>query len=205
WESAPGNPVLTHRSTAHPVQNTGHADLVELADGSWAMVHLGVRPRGRTPQFHVNGRETFVVGIDWVDGWPVVDEGRFAVPRVDTAFEDTFSGDLDLRWVSPGGVHRDLVSAVPGGGVTIAAHADGAAPGGAEGSGDGGGEHVGATDAPRAVRARTRRRVARDGAVRGRRGGGGRLPRHRPLGRAPRPRRACRRGGRRRGSAARAR
>lgn len=148
WESAPGNPVLTHRSTAHPVQNTGHADLVELADGSWAMVHLGVRPRGRTPQFHVNGRETFVVGIDWVDGWPVADEGRFAVPRVDTAFVDSFSGELDLRWVSPGGAHWDLVSAAAGGvgGVVVAPAIVGASgdgvPADREGGGEGGGDGV---------------------------------------------------------------
>lgn len=210
WESAPGNPVLTHRSTAHPVQNTGHADLVELADGSWAMVHLGVRPRGRTPQFHVNGRETFVVGIDWVDGWPVVDEGRFAVPRVDTAFVDTFSGDLDLRWVSPSGVHRDLVSSVPGVGMTILAHADAAALGGGGGSGDGerdgDGERSGATVAVRpALCVRARRRVARDGAVRGREGGARRLPRHRSLGGAPPCRRSDRGRDRDRRAAARAR
>ncbi|MDW6057549.1 glycoside hydrolase family 43 protein [Streptomyces sp. FXJ1.4098] len=49
WEPHPANPVLSHRSIAHPVQNTGHGDLVELPDGSWAMVHLGVRPRGSFP------------------------------------------------------------------------------------------------------------------------------------------------------------
>ncbi len=42
------------------VQNTGHADLVQRPDGSWAMVYLGVRPHGFTPGFHVVGRETFL-------------------------------------------------------------------------------------------------------------------------------------------------
>lgn len=103
FEAAPHNPVLTHRSTDHPVQNTGHADLVELADGSWAMVYLGVRPRGRTPKFHVNGRETFLAGVDWVDGWPVVDEQRFPVTRRDHSFTDRFTRPgLDPRWVAPG-------------------------------------------------------------------------------------------------------
>jgi beta-xylosidase len=60
WESDPANPILTHRSTSHPVQNTGHADLIETPDGRWAMVHLGVRPVGPTPGYHLNGRETFV-------------------------------------------------------------------------------------------------------------------------------------------------
>ncbi len=103
YEPAPGNPILTHRSTTHPVQNTGHADLVECADGSWAMVHLGVRPRGKTPQFHVNGRETFLAGVDWVDGWPVVAEGRFPIEPADHSFTDGFtSAELHPRWVAPG-------------------------------------------------------------------------------------------------------
>ena len=46
FEPHPHNPVFTHRSTAAPVQNVGHADLVETGDGGWAAVYLGVRPRG---------------------------------------------------------------------------------------------------------------------------------------------------------------
>lgn len=103
FESCPTNPILTHRSTSNPVQSVGHADLIELADGQWAMVHLGVRPRGFSPMFHVNGRETFLTGIDWVDGWPVVDEGRYTVEEEDHAFIDTFSDrTLHPRWVAPG-------------------------------------------------------------------------------------------------------
>ncbi|MEU5258774.1 family 43 glycosylhydrolase [Amycolatopsis sp. NPDC021455] len=103
YEPAPANPILTHRSTTHPVQNTGHGDLVECADGSWAMVYLGVRPRGKTPQFHVNGRETFLAGVDWVDGWPVVDENRFAIEPGDNSFTDGFAtASLHPRWVAPG-------------------------------------------------------------------------------------------------------
>lgn len=103
FEPAPANPILSHRSTTHPVQNTGHADLVECADGSWAMVYLGVRPRGKTPQFHVNGRETFLAGVDWVDGWPVVAEDRFPVEPADHSFTDGFAtAGLHPRWVAPG-------------------------------------------------------------------------------------------------------
>ncbi|MDU0300755.1 glycoside hydrolase family 43 protein, partial [Streptomyces sp. PAL114] len=73
WEAAPGNPLLSHAGTARPVQNTGHADLVEAPDGSWWMVLLGVRPRGFTPDVHVLGRETFLTPVEWdADGWPVV-------------------------------------------------------------------------------------------------------------------------------------
>lgn len=120
WESAPANPILTHRGTDHPVQNTGHADLVRLADGSWAMVHLGVRPRGVTPGFHVNGRETFVVGVDWVDGWPVVDEGRFAPPEADHSFVDVFDkADLDRRWLGTGMFPSSFTRRTDGPGLVI--------------------------------------------------------------------------------------
>ena len=71
WEGCPANPVLTHRSTDSPIQNTGHADLVEFTDGSWWMVLLGVRPRGIGPGFHTLGRETFLVPVRWEDDWPV--------------------------------------------------------------------------------------------------------------------------------------
>ncbi len=71
FEPCPANPILTHRGSDHPVQNTGHADLVQAPDGSWWMVLLGVRPGGGTPGWHVLGRETFLAPVNWVDGWPV--------------------------------------------------------------------------------------------------------------------------------------
>ncbi|MGW0336106.1 glycoside hydrolase family 43 protein [Streptomyces sp. NPDC003011] len=72
FEPCPANPVLTHRGLDHPIQNTGHADLVQAPDGSWWMVLLGVRPGGGTPGWHVLGRETFLAPVTWVDDWPVV-------------------------------------------------------------------------------------------------------------------------------------
>ena len=133
WQTPPQNPILTHRSTDHPVQNVGHADLVESPDGSWAMVYHGVRARGQTPHFPVNGRETFVAGVDWVDGWPVVDESRFEVALRDRSFTDRFDApDLGLRWVAPGVSPTAFTSAtgaglrldgglVPAGGTTLLA------------------------------------------------------------------------------------
>ncbi len=47
------------------MQNTGHADLVERPDGSWAIVYHGVRPRGSSPEWHVLGRETFADEVVW--------------------------------------------------------------------------------------------------------------------------------------------
>lgn len=118
FELCPANPILTRRSTTFAVQNTGHADIVELADGTWAMVYLGVRPRGATPLFHVNGRETFLAGIEWEDDWPVVVPDRYRIPQPDTAFTDRFdSARLHQRWTSPGAAPHQI--ATPGDGVEL--------------------------------------------------------------------------------------
>lgn len=114
FEGDPANPILTHRSTTLPVQNTGHADLVEGPDGEWAMVFLGVRPRGITPMFHVNGRETFLAGVDWVDDWPVVVPDRFTGAPVDRSFTESFALPLGPRWVSPNTVPQRVLQASDG-------------------------------------------------------------------------------------------
>ncbi|SDY66358.1 glycoside hydrolase family 43 protein [Herbiconiux ginsengi] len=124
FEPDPANPILTHRSTAQPVQATGHADLVELSDGSWALVHLGVRPRGSFPRWHTNGRETFLAGIDWSDGWPVVVEDRFEPPTTTRDFVDTFTAPrLHPRWVSPA-VHPAAFAHPGDGGLALEAGRD---------------------------------------------------------------------------------
>jgi xylan 1,4-beta-xylosidase len=67
---SPHGPLLTHRNRPrHAIQATGHADLVELDDGSTWAVLLGIRPAaGRN---HHLGRETFLAPVTWgTDGWP---------------------------------------------------------------------------------------------------------------------------------------
>lgn len=124
FEPAPHNPFLSHRSLAHPVQSVGHADLIELPDGSWAAVHLGTRPVGPSPGFHVNGRETFIVGIDWHNGWPVPVEDRFVVPNVDRSFDESFSDDcLHARWLGVGRFPSSFTSHDSRGGLVIDASA----------------------------------------------------------------------------------
>ena len=73
FESHPSNPVLSARSTSRPIQNTGHADLVETPDGGSALVMLGMRPLGATQSFSPLGRETFITDVAWADDWPVVE------------------------------------------------------------------------------------------------------------------------------------
>lgn len=104
FESCPRNPILTHRGLDLPVQNTGHADLVELADGSWAVVYLGVRMKGMSPRFHVLGRETFAQQVEWVDDWPVLTE--YIVPDIEgpvMRVDDFDTEGFGYDWVSPGG------------------------------------------------------------------------------------------------------
>ncbi|GAB2600476.1 glycoside hydrolase 43 family protein [Paractinoplanes abujensis] len=102
WEPAPGNPLVTHRSTDKPVQSTGHADLVRAPGGTWWMVLLATRPRGRTPAFHVLGRESFLARVQWVDGWPQVGEvGSPSGPPPAAERDDFDTGDLAPQWISP--------------------------------------------------------------------------------------------------------
>ena len=77
-------PILTqsHLSDARPlpVTCTGHADFVETATGEWWAVFLGCRPYERN--LTNIGRETFLLPMRWVDGWPIVLGGEDPVPRV---------------------------------------------------------------------------------------------------------------------------
>ncbi|KAI3324801.1 glycoside hydrolase family 43 protein [Xylariaceae sp. AK1471] len=76
WE-AQGKP-LWYNGPDEEVQRTGHADVFDDGEGNWWAVFLGVRPvkgddgKYLEPQM---GRETFLVKVDWVNDWPVFNEG----------------------------------------------------------------------------------------------------------------------------------
>ena len=118
FEGFSGNPILSARSTGRPVQNTGHADLVQTPDGGWAAVLLGTRPRGATREFAPLGRETFLTSARWVDDWLELDPvGLNPGPALDIV--DDFRGEtLDPEWL---GVRRfpTEFSTVGDGGVMI--------------------------------------------------------------------------------------
>ena len=111
YESYRGNPILTqrHLGMGAAIANTGHADLVQLADGSWYMVFLASRPYGG---YHKNlGRETFIAPVIWEEGWPVVSPGTGSIqftypgpslpesPAAEVPAKDDFDGDtLDYQW-----------------------------------------------------------------------------------------------------------
>ena len=111
YEGYAGNPVLTmrHLGRKAAIQNAGHADLVELPDGSWYAVFLASRLIGGVSKNL--GRETFLVPIRWEEDWPLFtpDTGRVeweyemsdlpvtAIPERPVR-DDFDTGTLDLSW-----------------------------------------------------------------------------------------------------------
>jgi xylan 1,4-beta-xylosidase len=69
------NPFLTARhSPEHPLQKTGHADLVQTQNGEWYMCHLCGRPLENRMEngerCYPLGRETAIQKVEWTpDGW----------------------------------------------------------------------------------------------------------------------------------------
>ncbi len=79
YEGNPGNPILTHRHLGkkYPISNPGHADLIVTQNGEWWMVALASRPYGG---YYKNlGRETFLIPVEWEDGWPIISPGTGCV------------------------------------------------------------------------------------------------------------------------------
>lgn len=66
YQTDPRSPLLTHRhlGEATPVQNVGHADVVDTVDGGIAALVLATRP---VEGHHVLGREVFLVPARWAE------------------------------------------------------------------------------------------------------------------------------------------
>lgn len=71
YENNPRNPIMTHRNLRrdYPVQNPGHADLIQLQNGEWWAVLLATRQVGEA--YGNLGRETYGVPVIWEEEWPV--------------------------------------------------------------------------------------------------------------------------------------
>lgn len=123
YEPNDRNPILTtrHMSYDYWVNSTGHADLVELPNGEWKMVCLGIR--NEVNRGSNMGRETMVLPVTWEQEpyewkkikytWPVCapNTGKleqtqpYPLPRNTkynyTYFEDDFNQEnLNLHWTS---------------------------------------------------------------------------------------------------------
>lgn len=108
------NPILTQRDLpadrADRVEATGHADIVQLDDGSWWGLFLATRPFAG--QSTLLGRETFMLPLRWVDGWPRFIDRQEAVPmalakpNLPTSpasewdrWREEFDGALSHEWI----------------------------------------------------------------------------------------------------------
>lgn len=78
YESYEKNPILTQKNLnpnrENPVTTTGHADFVQLPNGDWWSVFLGCRPYG--DDLYNTGRETFMLPVEWKNGWPEIIGGN---------------------------------------------------------------------------------------------------------------------------------
>jgi xylan 1,4-beta-xylosidase len=109
YESAPGNPILTHinRITqTNQIQGTGHADLIEAHDGSWWVVFLAFRLQNGN--HHLTGRETYLAPVSWPkNGWPAVNgDGTVALEMT--------CPTLPLKPFAAKPVRDEFSTAVPG-------------------------------------------------------------------------------------------
>lgn len=112
FEGNPANPVLTHRHLGfgHPIDNVGHADLVQTVEGEWYAVFLASRTIGG---YYKNlGRESYICPVIWDRQWPVfspvsgIVEWEYPMPKGVTWTplepkknrDDFDSEHLDLSW-----------------------------------------------------------------------------------------------------------
>lgn len=144
YEPGPVNPILTQRNMdpTRPdrVEATGHADMVQLDDGSWWGVFLATRPFDG--QSTLLGRETYLLPVRWEDGWPrFLDPGeavpatvpRPALPAQEgtgwSGWRDDFTGErLSPEWITirgPGAVQQVGVDPAAGQ-LWVTASSDGA-------------------------------------------------------------------------------
>ena len=97
YEENPYNPILSHtQRKGHPIQCTGHADLLRLENDRWVAVFLAIRMPGKA-LLHNLGRESFIAEVSWKEDWPVIgDHGMVELGEVKKKdlFVD-FSQDLE--------------------------------------------------------------------------------------------------------------
>lgn len=116
-----GNPILTQRGLdpARPamIGSAGHAQLVQTQTGDWWATFLAVRPYDADDHYNI-GRETFLLPVEWKDGWPIILPRGQAIPHAlkvpnlpaqpkpdlptsgDFAYVEEFEGQaLPMEWI----------------------------------------------------------------------------------------------------------
>ena len=98
---APTSPLQAIRSLTqrdlppgriNPISNAGYADPAsKRLDGSWWAIFLAVRTYEN--QHYNTGRETFLLPVQWKDGWPIILGHGKAIPYVVPGPKVTEKGD----------------------------------------------------------------------------------------------------------------
>ena len=101
YEPGPVNPILTQRNLPadrrNRVEATGHAELVRLDDGNWWGVFLATRPFAG--QSTLLGRETYLLPVSWIDGWPLfLAPGKPVPPLIERPKLPSSPGSAWDRW-----------------------------------------------------------------------------------------------------------
>jgi xylan 1,4-beta-xylosidase len=77
-----GNPILTQRDLdpkrTNPITSAGLAKFVETQDGKWLVTFLATRLYQE--DLYNIGRETFLLPVDWRDGWPHIMSSGAPIP-----------------------------------------------------------------------------------------------------------------------------
>ena len=98
YEKNPSNPILSHVARKrHPIQATGHADLIQAQDGKWWAVFLAIRTKPR-PLLHHLGRETFLAPVEWNNGWPVIGDGGSVELEYECGPEQKIQSDYSVSF-----------------------------------------------------------------------------------------------------------
>ncbi|MEN9919300.1 MAG: hypothetical protein RL662_1736 [Bacteroidota bacterium] len=78
------NPILTQRdlpgNRPNAITSVGHADLIQSSSNEWYAVFLGCRPYDGN--YYNIGRETFLLPVQWKDGFPTILDKGTVVPSV---------------------------------------------------------------------------------------------------------------------------
>ena len=77
------NPILTQRRLTpdreDAVVGTGHVDMIDTQEGNWYAVFQGIRPYDKAANYN-QGRETFMMPVQFEDGWPYIIRNGETVP-----------------------------------------------------------------------------------------------------------------------------
>ncbi len=78
-----GNPILTQRdlnlARPNPIETAGHADMVQTDTGEWWATFLATRNYANGAHYNT-GRETWLLPVNWQDGWPVILPAGQSIP-----------------------------------------------------------------------------------------------------------------------------